>query len=42
MCNLDAHSGVLSMIPQSNTYVSLVAGAVKTLVKVISSMLHFS
>ena len=34
MCNLDAHSGVLSMIPQGNTYVSIVAGAVKTLVKV--------
>lgn len=34
MCNLDAHSGVLSMIPQGNTYVSVVAGAVKTLVKV--------
>lgn len=33
MCNLDAHSGVLSMIPQGNTYVSVVAGAVKTLVK---------
>ena len=40
MCNLDAHSGVLNMIPQSNTYVSLVAGAIKTLVKVISSMLY--
>ncbi len=34
MCNLDAHSGVLGMIPQGNTYVSVVAGAVKTLVKV--------
>ena len=34
MCNLDAHSGVLSMIPQGNTYLSVVAGAVKTLVKV--------
>ncbi len=34
MCNLDAHSGVLAMIPQGNTYVSIVAGAVKTLVKV--------
>lgn len=34
MCNLDAHSGVLSMVPQGNTYVSVVAGAVKTLVKV--------
>ncbi|CAD6588021.1 MAG: hypothetical protein ASARMPRED_003382 [Alectoria sarmentosa] len=33
MCNLDAHSGVLSMVPQGNTYVSVVAGAVKTLVK---------
>lgn len=34
MCNLDAHSGVLGMIPQGNTYISVVAGAVKTLVKV--------
>lgn len=34
MCNLDAHSGVLSMIPEGNTYISVVAGAVKTLVKV--------
>ena len=34
MCNLDAHSGVLSMVPQGNTYVSVVAGAVKTLVEV--------
>ena len=42
MCNLDAHAGVLSMIPQGNTYVSLVAGAIKTLVKVISPMLHFN
>ena len=42
MCNLDAHSGVLNMIPQGNTYVSVVAGAIKTLVKVISSMLHFN
>ena len=37
MCNLDAHSGVLSMIPQGNTYVSVVTGAVKTLVKVSKS-----
>ena len=34
MCNLDAHSGLLCMLPQSNDYVSLVAGAVKTVVKV--------
>ena len=34
MCNLDAHSGVLNMLPQSNTYVSVVAGAVTTIVKV--------
>ena len=34
MCNLDAHSGLLSIIPQSNTYVSVVTGAVKTIVKV--------
>lgn len=34
MCNLDAHAGVLSIIPQGNTYVSVVTGAVKTLVKV--------
>ena len=37
MCNLDAHSGVLGVIPQGNTYVSLVTGAVKTLVKVRKS-----
>ena len=36
MCNLDAHSGVLSMIPQGNTYLSVVAGAIRTLVKVTS------
>ena len=34
MCNLDAHSGLLRIIPDGNTYVSVVAGAVKTLVKV--------
>ena len=34
MCNLDAHSGLLSMLPQSNDYVTLVSGAVKTVVKV--------
>ncbi|MCJ1247880.1 hypothetical protein MMC30_005095 [Trapelia coarctata] len=33
ICNLDAHSGFLSIIPQSNTYVSVVTGAVKTIVK---------
>ena len=34
MCNLDAHSGILKILPQSNTYVSVVAGAVTTIVKV--------
>ena len=34
MCNLDAHSGLLSLLPQSNDYVTIIAGAVKTIVKV--------
>ncbi|KAL9039294.1 MAG: hypothetical protein Q9214_004935 [Letrouitia sp. 1 TL-2023] len=33
MCNLDTHSGLLCMLPQSNNYVALVAGAIKTIVK---------
>lgn len=34
ICTLEAHSGLFEIIPSSNTYVSVLTGAVKTLVKV--------
>ena len=41
MCNMNAHSGILGMLPQSNTYVSVVAGAVTTIVKVGHHRMHY-